>query len=751
MVRQYLLTLKTPDGEEFDITERLMKGDLGRLTETLEETLTRLTHSDIALSLDDRDGFLENLFGLVLPTELWQVFLERETLTRRQKWELLFGGVLDLPWSLQLRPKDKAVQLQAFSYTKQLERSSGEDVRRTITGTRTLTVTAGSNSTTFNDSGGFKKGDTIRVYDSENDEEHTISFIRGNTVIVTTNFTNSFTAATVELLTIYNRWIAIDELAAAIFSAAGFTAEAVDIADFGTASPFLSTLGSDGTQPTDPLSFVHDGTTIRANWAQTLGGGSTASRTSASLASKFQDSSATVQAYGDWRPYRATAPGAILTRALKADGSVADDTGDTAWDYLANVSWWMTFDSTPDDYILNRSSGAPATFTLPEGFTGGTQGILVPRSSLDFCPDVGVAGMVWIIAPTKLGVGPENYKLFELDVNAGTFTTIATLGAYTFGAKAPRMRYSNALGRMVIENPFSGNFELWDVASKTIVANIPRLKFGIALLWTLRVLGGRIYMLYEHDGSTRLKSWDSTTFAEVGDVTVAAALSARAVIFASQSDRARSYLTIYRDPLLNRDVLIGYAGTQYFILDTAYSGVIDYADFSGLSCAEAAKEVAYLLGAYVKIDAYALAALRPRILAIAMADADAQVLDEPEAPLEIERSPVWEDYRSSVEIKGTRPDGSSVTVLVGDTGDSARRLSLTPKLKVSDSIAVAMATSFHSHFNTVRKEERMTIRNTGVLLRPLDHAWFESRPYLVVEAETDLLQEEQDLRLIELI
>ena len=44
MVRQYLLTLKTPDGEEFDITERLMKGDLGRLTETLEETLTQLTH-----------------------------------------------------------------------------------------------------------------------------------------------------------------------------------------------------------------------------------------------------------------------------------------------------------------------------------------------------------------------------------------------------------------------------------------------------------------------------------------------------------------------------------------------------------------------------------------------------------------------------------------------------------------------------------------------------------------------------------
>src|SRR6059036_868498 len=127
---EIIVLLRAPDLSELDITRRVNQSELGSITDQTEEDLVSLIHGDLSLTVADPDGAVEAFLSAALPGEDWEVTIDRATgLTPPILFERVFGGVLDLPWSLEYDRNKRTVGVNAFSYTKILENASAETVK----------------------------------------------------------------------------------------------------------------------------------------------------------------------------------------------------------------------------------------------------------------------------------------------------------------------------------------------------------------------------------------------------------------------------------------------------------------------------------------------------------------------------------------------------------------------------------------------------------------------------------------------
>jgi len=106
-------------------------------------------------------------------------------------------------------------------------------------------------------------------------------------------------------------------------------------------------------------------------------------------------------------------------------------------------------------------------------------------------------------------------------------------------------------------------------------------------------------------------------------------------------------------------------------------------------------------------------------------------------------------FRKSAKITGRDEAGNAISLVAGESGDSARRLELNSNLISTLALLQAIGSMMVAFFGQVRIEENVTISEDGTILRPLDERLLDGVRYMVVEAETGLSEREQDLRLFE--
>jgi len=724
VILRHMVRIIDPDGNELDVTARVSQDGLGTLTEALEETFLTLTHGDLDFELVDEDGAVQDFLQGAEPTDVYEVIIDREN--NDGDWERLFGGVLDLPWSIQYDRKQRTVSVQVFAYSKLLEQASAELVQRALQGTILVNTTAGSATVTFTlwTTYNVLAGDTIRVSNGIVTEERVVKSITDTLHLETTEtWTNTFVDAVLTLMTPYYRSTTVPFLFPLLLARAGITDYDIQVADQDISdSPLPQSFNTIGLPLTEPRSLVEEATKIRLTYP-------TGNRKDAtSLVSGFLDGTASNDCQGDTWPYLGAA-GTPMTRAG------VSDSGATAWDH-PNADYYYIFQQQlgfnynrlrlRDNASLDTEIIDAGPFALPTAYD---------YFYVDFI-DIGTARHVWVSWKGP-GTAGQGIKLYNVDT--ATWFSIRTdasgqLRAIRGNGIIPGI--SNYC--MAFENKTTGMIEFYDSPTQAIMASIPAP--GGSYLWTLRAIPeennaslvwAHLAMMYQSVGTTRIRLWRVMSLEQVADIQVSSTVTSVPL------------MTIWQDPATSFYHAILYGGGIYLTLSTKLLGIIPYADFSGMSCAAAVRDLALVSLAYVTVDRFKAGHLKSR------ANVAAEPQEELPVPIERETIPVWEAYRKSAKITGRDEAGNAISLVAGESGDSARRLELNSNLISTLALLQAIGSMMVAFFGQVRIEENVTISEDGTILRPLDERLLDGVRYMVVEAETGLSEREQDLRLFE--
>jgi len=674
-----------PSGNVLDLTDRIDSGGLNSISEQVAEDLIELVHSDMDLELRDPDGVIESFFTGAEPEDVYEIAVVRDTLKRRPKCEKVFGGVLELPWSLRFNRKEQTVALQSFSYSKLLERTSAESVKRTI---QAMTGSASSGAATVTsispDTDDLIVGDTISL---DFDEERVILTIDSSSqVTVTENWGTSYTTKAVTVLTPYYRNKALAFLVGELFDAASITDRDISIGQSLADVPVHQDMNDSGITAGDPRSLVEEAGSITATFS------SGNRKTATSPSSGFVAGAADQDGQGDWRPYGDTEPATIV------EATNATDDGTFAWDHVGGDSYTLNV-----NIEIDVPTPGLDTTTL-ELFKNG-----VYDSDLDTYIDGTDSGYT--------------DRAHEWDGTQIVWSAVRTKSSTLVGDHAGAFAEPRRVEQMATTAWHHGGDSL-DIGGMTIAAP------GSMRVWTLRAFEGVFAALYFSSSRWRVKVWDQVTCDEVADHEIIAGISTD-----------KTHMTVFDAGTEN--IAVGYVNNVYFILAKGFLGTIPYADFEGLSVSAALRELALISMSVFEVDRFKVGSFRGR--GSALTNSDPVELD---TPLDRETVPIWEFYKASVTVEGETEAGAEIEATVGATGDSARRLELSLGLVTTQSLAKAVADLYLSFLSAKRRQESVTVIESGTIHRTFDRVKLDGVEYMVLEPETELLDREQSMQLV---
>lgn len=714
--QRFSVTLTTPQGDVHDITRRMLKASLARVTERGEEDLGQLTHNDMTLQLDNADGWVSQQFASVTAADIYEIVIEQER--AGGSYERIFAGILDLPYSVTFNAKQKSASIKVYSYSKLLEKYSAAGTVRSFTG-RTLTASSGTATATMNDTTGLVAGDSITVTTAGGaSETKVVAGVSSSTAItVTANWSNSFTAAAVTLDTPYPRNETVEEVASQLFGIAGITE--VQIVTGGNLSntPFPNAMTTTGLPGTTPASVLESGGDIKV-YTNSKRYGAT------DLQTAFADQGAdTVKM--DWRPYDAgdTAPGTLRAASGSDDGTRATDP------------------ATGDYYAL--TAGA-TTLTLQKN--GVTIATVYTKSSidqwayygLDWCPQ---RSEIWVGHGVHQYVTPAD-PVYTTTTHYLTRYTSAGAVAGTLPGGLPRsVRRRGYMAVLTYDvtvdiDPtlVDSGVALYDVSSgASLVRTLPPTSG--AVIWTLRALDSSIMCCISKPSGvgTYIAVWRDTD----------ATLLAEHQISTTQT--TANIATVYNEGGTVTPSYVAYGGGTWVAVSTAFSGVVPYADFEGLTVGGALKELALFAASYVFVDAQKTGYIASRSATTVQGS---EVLDIGGRVLEWSESPVWEQYRSRVVLTAKTEAGADLEAAVGSpTSGDAWELDL--QLPTTQGYLSALASDYLAWFGSIRRGAECTI------LRPSEFPHFLSRilvgdtTWRVLVAEADRLNRSVTLQLAE--
>ena len=699
-VLRFSVRLVDPGGAVHDITDRTFAGSVGSLSESLEDDLVQFTHDDIELDLDDRDGYVTHLLRFAQPADTWELWIDRETGYRRPRYRREFGGVLDVPWSIRSTPADQTVSVRAFAYSKLLERASAETIMRTVTG-RTGSASSGGTTATLSSTTDLHRGDEIALDNGAEREVRTVESVDSATVVtITETWSNSFDAdSTMELDTPFYRNKTATWLAAQLLTTGGIESHSIDLSQSLVAFPFGSPLNDHDI----PGGAVPTGITVVGGEVGVYVGGDRF--TAANLTDGFTDDGVHASA-GDWTPYVDTEPGSLET---------GTDDGTRAWDHTGGFVYSLKVTlvvSTSSKLELEQDGVVVKlidNYLSDDGY---------PKQSIEFDPTTGD-----VVIGFRRGNGSSEATRAYETAGWTVTTAISTSVFYELRAIA-------RLGWLALYDPDAGTLDMRSLAAGYASERLLTPP-GSLYTWSLRAMTGHLVALYRDGATTAVRVWDTATYAAT-DYPIAPSTS------------ARQYLTRWTDAD-GVEIVVGYAGGEYFALSDRFEGVIPYADFDGLSCAGALTELAKASMAYFDVGPSRHGTVRGRAY-------EATSLGEPvELPVPLDRTDLqmWQDYSTSVVAMGTDRNGDDIERIAGDTGDSSRRAEVDSKLIQTAATAVAVASKYYAWLSRERKESDVTVDETEPRARPLDIRRMGGVTYQVIGADTELEAREQSLRLVE--
>jgi hypothetical protein len=717
----FRVTITAPDASVVDVTDRVSAESLGRISDQLEDDLTQLTHGDMDLILWDRDGWVRDYLGVATAADSYELVVERQRLGAG--WERLFAGVLDLPASLKFDPQTQTLAIQAFTFGKLLERVTAETYQRTLTA-RNGTAAAGSKTVTM-DTTGLIVGDEFSLDNGIYRETHEVAKITSGSALETVDaWSTSFTGA-FSLNTPYYRNRPVETIVGDLFTLAGITeyqfAENPGIATL----PFLSGLNTSGL-PVNPCTALMD----HGGSISVYAGGKRYD--AADYASGF-GAGVTEVSMCDWRPYQPAQPATLCPANIRDDGSRAPryTSGGTTEGFNLLLSGSVLY--------LQKNGvtiATVATFTDPHTgewyfceYLSGTDEVWVSYGYKVIEPGIPPVGDHYRQeSGTKIYAATTPYALIGNGPGVGQGRSIA----------ADKLAVLSPVGGM-ITNPLwnwqNAPIKIFERLSGTWQHQLTLSTRETAAIWTLREMGDCYLAMRSGAAGTFVAIWDATFGALLGDYAVKAGASSNMI--ATMWDAGGGHTPAY----------IGFADSGYFVVSTAFSNVIPYADFSGLSVGGALAQVALMTASTVSVDENRIGQFIGRLSVQAVGPDPVELTDDPSEATEMALS---EWYRDSVKITGRNEAGDEIVVISGVGGDSANRLELDLQLPLTESLAAAVANVYWLALSKPARERIETICEppTGPL-RVYGRVNRYGATWMVRAVELDAHSQTQQITLVE--
>lgn len=707
----YRCVITSPLGTELNVSDLLEIGDMGVVSWAPESDLSIMSHGDMKLVLDNSEGRVEDLLGSAQPVDLYEVILDREG---DSGWERVFGGVLDLPYSLVYDDKAKLAAVQCYSFSKLLERASAEPIKRTLA-TKTASITATTRALAFltGEAADLLPGDIVKLDNGAGQvEEMTIDKVTTTSAAtVTKAASGTFAAALVTVQTPYYIDETPSHLLDLVATESGLELDSADLtadlATFPIATP-VSRKGLDITQT--PSSVVPTGTSISATYVAAL---ETKRKTSTSPSVAWTDGATSNDPQGDWRPYLTSEPASIMSSSLGG----FYDAGAMAWDHTNSHVF----------RIVQETTGSPAFLLKLHVYKDAADlGVFVSMAdsesfetqAIEYDP---VNDRVWVSYSNTLGA-----RLIR-------WTSAAGGGYTTFdAARSGKLRLCRSQNALILLDDVTGDLRFYDLTSFALARTVV-FTLGTPDIWTVRTWDQWFAFVYTDSGMSRIAIYETAGWTFV------------AAYILSKEIHYRQYLTV-QSLSDGRSVGIVFAGGEWAVLSLRFDGVVRYADFDGASCGAAARDLAIIANAIVDVDDFKVLSIRNR-----MNLGSGEVAFDIGSPLDSARRPVSEIYRASVEVLGKSPGGTEISVIVGDTGDSARRLEITSNLSTTTGAAVAAAIATFQFVGSVRTQYDVSIEDTGTPIRFGDRLSFGGRTLFAYRGSRDLEQQTQALMLLEVL
>jgi len=647
---QFAVTLKSPAGDAWDVTRRLVDDQLGTLTETPEEDLTELVHNDLQLELDDRDGFLSGLLADVQPGASWEIVIERETGRRRPKWRRVFAGVLD-PLTIERDDQDLVLVLDLYSYGKRLENVSAEGYKRTVTG-KTCSGTLGTKTLTVSpDTTSLSALDVVTISGGGKTESRRIDRVDSSSqVTLTENLTNTYAAGSdLVLETPYYRGLTIAQVATDLLALAGVNNPVVltDVTAGSAGPPFPSAMNSQGLPTGTPSAMLEKAGKVAVY--------SNANRYEATDATSGFGAGAADTAKQDWAPYLLTDPGTYYAGSRT---KVYDYT-DAAHPY---------FDLTLASGVLRLRKNGVNLVTVETNTLATSWAYSVEVASS--------WGQVWVTYTWHYRIREGEFPDWTWTEERRAYTKVYdTAGALLFTLNdAGALRFSRQDDRMFrtrawtnfsldVGGPQSYDPPFLERLTSTASTDASLERVTGPDLWTFRRFGNWwacVAGLYVH-------VWDVATKQLVASFKVATSTAGNPE--ATAFDKGNTITPEF----------LCWVGGNWVSVSLRATAVLPYADTTGLSVAGALKELAIMSAAYLTVDEFGVVYLVSRGVL-------GQVFTSPALdvgrPLNRKRRNVWEAYRTGVVFKGKDPLDQDIEIRVGNTGDSANALEIQPKMPI---------------------------------------------------------------------
>ncbi len=762
-----------PNGVTHDVTSMLDLDHISSVQESLEDDMLELTHSDMDLTLHDPAGGLTELLRNSARSETWEFTIERRTNKRRNRWELIFAGMLDVPLSVEIDRKAKTVSMQAFSYSKLLDTIDVDSLRYLSSNSFPETVKgqkASCPGTTFVtlDPGFSSKllrnGDIIVLDDGVNREEATVSVQHlTNVLTVVHDFQNSYTDANIELLTPWPRHQTIKEAAESLLDLVGVDFVEVDIENVKASIPFASGYDPDGiAQVPNTLHSYVPQTVVDPDNEPLSVFLANARYDSTSPSSGFTNAGVQPQE-ADWTAYLSARPGSLETiPANVQNGDGADTQLNSSPVPDDGLDWVAAYDHEGGDTFTLRHDHAPVSDDPRiRLFRNGTLVVGVASETGADTDQYHTAYLDWFersahgfdddIAVVSTQAHNGTRRLDIVDLTAGTASTLVTGddggggGVRTLGDRGQVAIQAAATDDLNQRN-IPSDINLWKPAADGTWLEIDRTISDqpVMQMWTMRSFGDFIACMYLADSptepsslgfqkrSTRARVWRWDTLEQIADFQVAPyahpqMFSTRLTLSGVESYVAAVYYNIV-------------------VISTEWVGTIPYMNLDDIGGSRALKDIAVATLSYVNVDPYKVAHITGR-----GSNTGVEHEFDPETFIEHQEQPLSDSFLASVEVTGKDRSGQDFTVVVGDKHDSAERASIDSSLIRDTGLAEAIGRGYFSLMGGEREEHNIEIPLGDDTIRANDIVIFGHTRYRVIESDTDFDTMLQRLRVIEIV
>ena len=742
-----------PVGEIVDVTDFTDIDSISSVNRATERDLLSFKTGDMTIGFLNHTRLFDDIFSTFGQNDIWGLHIFR-------RGELQFYGVIYGVGSIQFNRFERTVELTIYGLTKLLDMMSAEIVNRGVgqPGHYQLNGAHGANSTTLNLTPAvtdLRSGDILHLTNQVVAEDVTIKQQTGaTTVLIEAPTVNAYASGVpVTLTTPYYRYQTIAFLVQKLCEHAGVALAELKLSNtqFNRLAPTpvnisgLADLSKDGRR-----GLVQKGG-VRV---QSIAGDKTYSQATPDAAFVADGGGSNQAGWYDWSKYYVEGSDEPPVH-LRDPGAAAlgDPDGETAVggmffkhasgaDFVTSPTktvYSINVAPSPAQLSKNTStdgttwSGTSAVANLPAGAS--------PSDASCGSPCVEYDPVRNIVICSWADFARTNCYLYYWDVANAAWVNMKPAGDTALtGYFGPvycadldlilcMKSTQGTLGPDFTICAFRGALKLWERPFPSVSLN-RNPATNIRTFYptrTIRSVGGRLYGICVTDGAVQIfNSGDQFQTYEISKVYNSPSL---------QHMVAARINGAYCFHAYNGNVPRGHAISAAF-----YAGVVDYADFAGVSIAEALKRLAILCNALFWVDDN----LQAHFVARDYFDPGA-VTEIGDLVLEESSQLVWDQVSRYAKVSG---NGFEATA--GDAGFASEGIDLEVPYLPNGACAQALADLYYSFYSAVRRYiEGSIVDFDGRIFQPLERVAYNGLRWLVYESDHNLTDDEVSLTLLE--